>query len=92
MALEGRQWGGIRLSGVTSESNMDMQTHYAMAYSAAELRTFDCDRVRKMPLSGLDPSMLIGFLCKNEADWIDLRQRVTGVCGLFIDSFFFRGR
>jgi cysteine protease ATG4 len=30
-----------------------------------------------MPLSGLDPSMLIGFLCKNEADWIDLRQRVT---------------
>jgi len=30
-----------------------------------------------MPLSGLDPSMLIGFLCKDEADWIDLRERVT---------------
>jgi cysteine protease ATG4 len=38
------------LSGVTSESNLDMQTHYAMAYSAAELRTFHCDRVHKMPL------------------------------------------
>ena len=36
-----------------------------------------------MPLSELDPSMLIGFLCKNEADWIDLRQRVTDVCALF---------
>ncbi|KAJ7442939.1 peptidase family C54-domain-containing protein [Mycena galericulata] len=34
--------------------------HYARAYSAAELRTFHCERVRKMPLSGLDPSMLIG--------------------------------
>ncbi|KAJ6587414.1 hypothetical protein DFH09DRAFT_1359164 [Mycena vulgaris] len=32
--------------------------HYARAYSAGELRTFHCDRVRKMPLSGLDPSML----------------------------------
>ena len=57
--------------------------HYVNAYSPAELRTFHCERVRKMPLSGLDPSMLIGFLCKNEADWIDLRQRVTDVCALF---------
>ena len=26
--------------------------------------------------------MLIGFLCKNEEDWIDLRQMVTEVCSL----------
>ena len=32
-----------------------------------------------MPLSGLDPSMLIGFLCKTEADWIDLQRRVAEV-------------
>ncbi|KAH7921416.1 hypothetical protein BV22DRAFT_1198205 [Leucogyrophana mollusca] len=51
--------------------------HYVGAYSAAELRTFHCDRVRKMPLSGLDPSMLLGFLCKDESDWIDFRRRVT---------------
>ncbi len=36
--------------------------------------------VRKMPLSGLDPSMLIGFLCRDEADWWDFRKRVGEVC------------
>ena len=51
--------------------------------STAELRTFHCDRVRKMLLSRLDPGMLISFLCKNEEDWINLRQRVTEVCALF---------
>ncbi|KAF9808590.1 hypothetical protein IEO21_07806 [Rhodonia placenta] len=54
-----------------------VQRHYVAAYSSAELRTFHCDRVRKMPLSGLDPSMLIGFLCKDESDWIDFRRRIT---------------
>ncbi|KAJ7433638.1 hypothetical protein B0H11DRAFT_757814 [Mycena galericulata] len=52
------------------------EVHYARAYSAAELRTFHCERVRKMPLSGLDPSMLIGFVCRDEAEWMDLRRRV----------------
>ncbi|KAJ6473340.1 hypothetical protein C8R47DRAFT_1324442 [Mycena vitilis] len=52
------------------------QTFYAGAYSAAELRTFHCERVRKMPLSGLDPSMLIGFVCRSEEEWVDLRRRV----------------
>ncbi|TFY74660.1 hypothetical protein EWM64_g9352 [Hericium alpestre] len=54
-----------------------LQEHYVSAYRSEELRTFHCDRVRKMPLSGLDPSMLIGFLCKDEADWKDLRRRVA---------------
>ncbi|KAI0697475.1 hypothetical protein BC835DRAFT_1413706 [Cytidiella melzeri] len=54
-----------------------MQRHFATAYSATELKTFHCDRVRKMPLSGLDPSMLIGFLCKDESDWRDLKARIT---------------
>ncbi|KAL0576416.1 Cysteine protease atg4 [Marasmius crinis-equi] len=53
-----------------------LQEHLISAYNIAELRTFHCERVRKMPLSGLDPSMLIGFLCKDEADWQDLRRRV----------------
>ncbi|QRW05883.1 peptidase family C54 protein [Ceratobasidium sp. AG-Ba] len=51
--------------------------HYCASYSAAELRTFHCDRVRKMPLSALDPSMLLGFLCRDEADWKDFRARVA---------------
>ncbi|KAH7909440.1 cysteine protease required for autophagy [Hygrophoropsis aurantiaca] len=55
----------------------DAAEHYVSAYSAAELKTFHCDRVRKMPLSGLDPSMLLGFLCKDEGDWVDFRRRVT---------------
>ena len=73
--------GGSVLSGEAgSEAGLDAtQTHYVTSYSAAELRTFHCERVRKMPLSGLDPSMLIGFLCKTEADWIDLRRRVAEV-------------
>ncbi|KAG6863999.1 hypothetical protein C0991_001174 [Blastosporella zonata] len=53
-----------------------VQEFYITAYPAPELRTFHCERVRKMPLSGLDPSMLIGFLCKDEADWYDFRRRV----------------
>ena len=72
---------GSVLSGESgSGAGLDhTQTHYVTSYSAAELRTFHIERVRKMPLSGLDPSMLIGFLCKTEADWIDLRRRVAEV-------------
>lgn len=32
-----------------------------------------------MPLSGLDPSMLLGFLVRDEADWADLRTRISGL-------------
>ncbi|KAJ6542211.1 hypothetical protein DFH09DRAFT_1392888 [Mycena vulgaris] len=28
------------------------------------------------PLTGLDPSILIGFVCRDEVEWIDLRRRV----------------
>ncbi|KAJ7144641.1 hypothetical protein C8R44DRAFT_846331 [Mycena epipterygia] len=52
------------------------EAHFTRAYSSAELRTFHCARVRKMPLSGLDPSMLIGFVVRDEAEWIDLRRRI----------------
>ena len=79
--------GGSVLSGEPGpEAGLDhTQTHFVTSYSAAELRTFRCERVRKMPLSGLDPSMLIGFLCKTEADWIDLRLRVAEVSHAMLD-------
>jgi cysteine protease ATG4 len=67
---------------LSTESTGDLDPvaeHYVTQYSASELRTFHCDRVRKIPLSGLDPSMLLGFLCKDEADWIDFRNRVNEV-------------
>lgn len=59
------------------------EEHYVNAYGSVELRTFHCERVRKMPLSGLDPSMLLGFLCKDESDWEDFRRRVGEVCNPF---------
>lgn len=85
----GANGAGSEPSGATNENGLDQtQMHYVTSYSPAELKTFHCDRVRKMPLSGLDPSMLIGFLCKNEDDWIDLRQRVTDVCApYFVHTF-----
>ena len=70
---------------VASDVGLDpTQLHCATSYSGAEPRTFHCERVRKMPLSGLDPSMVIGFLCKTEADWIDLRRRVAEVRSLVV--------
>ncbi|KAG7095265.1 hypothetical protein E1B28_006038 [Marasmius oreades] len=65
------EYSEIAGSGLTP-----FQEHLISTYSVAELRTFHCDRVRKMPLSGLDPSMLIGFLCKTEVEWVDFRRRV----------------
>lgn len=68
------------LVGTGDRPGLDpIQEHYVSVYSIAELKTFHCERVRKMPLSGLDPSMLLGFLCKNEADWIDFRRRAGEV-------------
>ncbi|KAJ7239736.1 hypothetical protein C8J57DRAFT_1528079 [Mycena rebaudengoi] len=50
------------------------KTFYRRAYSPAELRTFHCEKVRTMPLSGLDPSMVIGFARRDAAD---LRRRIA---------------
>jgi cysteine protease ATG4 len=60
--------------------------HYCTAYTMPELNTFHCDKVRKMPVSSLDPSMLLGFLCRNEDDWKDFRARVdrVRVAALFV--------
>jgi hypothetical protein len=38
-----------------------------------------CERARKMALSELDTSMLIGLLCHDEAGLVDLRRRVGEV-------------
>ena len=37
---------------------------FTSVYSPLELATYHPERVRKMPLTGLDPSMLIGFLIR----------------------------
>jgi hypothetical protein len=72
----------LREPGATSDMGLyQEQIHYVTMCSPAELRTFHCDRVRKMPPSGLDHSMLISFLSKNEKLGRPL-PRVTEVCVL----------
>ena len=54
--------GGSVLSGeAASDAGLDATQAYLSSYSATGFLTL---RARKMPLSGLDPSMLIRFLCK----------------------------
>ncbi|KAJ7205872.1 hypothetical protein C8J57DRAFT_1734527 [Mycena rebaudengoi] len=50
---------------------------YQRAHAPVVLRTFHCEKVRKMPLSGLDPCMLLGFVCRDEGEWVDLRRRTA---------------
>ncbi|KAJ7266049.1 hypothetical protein C8J57DRAFT_1511001 [Mycena rebaudengoi] len=56
---------------------MRAEVLYLRAPSPAELRTFHCEKMRKMPLSGLDPSMLIRFACRGGVGWVDLRRRIA---------------
>ncbi|KAF7309607.1 Cysteine protease [Mycena indigotica] len=49
----------------------------ATAYSPTELHSYHCDKVRKMPISSLDPSMLVGFLVQDGQSWTDFRRRVS---------------
>ncbi|KAF8269991.1 hypothetical protein EI94DRAFT_1699168 [Lactarius quietus] len=61
--------GGSKLSGAASDVGLDpTQVYSVTSYSGAELRTFHYERMRKMPLSGLDPSIVIGFRCKTEGE------------------------
>jgi hypothetical protein len=53
---------------------------YAGAYPSSALQTFHPEKVRRMNLTALDPSMLLGFLVKDEADWEDLTARIRSVC------------
>jgi len=64
---------------VQGSNSSDSTKWFASAYTEAQLRTFHCDKIKKIPLSNVDPSMLLGFLCKNEADFQDFCQRVNKV-------------
>ncbi|KAA1070895.1 Cysteine protease atg4 [Puccinia graminis f. sp. tritici] len=45
---------------------------YAGAYPSSALQTFHPEKFQRRKLIALDPSMLLGFLVKDEADWEDL--------------------
>lgn len=69
-----------RASPPTARAEVDpLAAWFASAYAPQALQSFHCDKVRKMSFGQLDPSMLLGFLCKDEADWNDFRSRVANV-------------
>lgn len=69
-----------------SSIQVDPQTAwYVDAYPESAMRTFHCDKVKKMPLSGLDPSMLLGFLVRDQAEFDDFCDRVKRVSELHLD-------
>jgi hypothetical protein len=60
---------------------------YQRAHALVELRPLHCEKVHKMPMSGLHPSMLLGFVCRDEGEWVDLRRRralVRFLCFVFL--------
>lgn len=50
-------------------------------YSPEELESYHTRRLRRLHIKDMDPSMLIGFLIKNEADWVDWKDRVQSIPG-----------
>jgi hypothetical protein len=72
------EWETIELP-TPGEDDEALERCFGSLYTEAELRSFHCDRVRKMALSGLDPSMLVGLLCQTEAEWVDLCERLKQV-------------
>jgi hypothetical protein len=58
MMMEANRPGG---GEIHSDMNLVLQ-HYCSAYRMEELKMFHCERVRKMPMSGVGSDMLIGFL------------------------------
>jgi cysteine protease ATG4 len=50
-------------------------------YTDEEIGSCHTRRLRRINVREMDPSMLIGFLIQNEADWQSWRQQVSKVPG-----------
>ncbi|TKY86389.1 hypothetical protein EX895_004538 [Sporisorium graminicola] len=61
------------------EDQDDEHEWWSHAYTEAQTSTFHCDKVRRMPIKSLDPSMLLGFLVKGEEDLADLCARIKAL-------------
>ncbi|CBQ72338.1 related to ATG4-essential for autophagy [Sporisorium reilianum SRZ2] len=61
------------------EEHDDEDEWWSHAYTEAQTSTFHCDKVRRMPIKSLDPSMLLGFLVKDEEDLADLCARIKAL-------------
>ncbi|SCV69762.1 BQ2448_1156 [Microbotryum intermedium] len=56
-----------------------LEAFFTEAYADTALASYHCDKVRKMALASLDPSMLLGFLIQDEKDWDDFVVRVQAL-------------
>ncbi|CAJ0903997.1 1247_t:CDS:10 [Entrophospora sp. SA101] len=45
-------------------------------FTEEEMSTYHCETLRKIPISQLDPSMILGFYCRNSEDFEDFCQRI----------------
>lgn len=61
------------------EDKDDEDEWWSHAYSEAQTSTFHCEKVRRMPIKSLDPSMLLGFLVKDEESLQDLCARIKAL-------------
>lgn len=53
----------------------------ALGYSADEIATCHTRQLRGLKITDMDPSMLMGFLIKDEQDWEDWKKRLGEVPG-----------
>jgi cysteine protease ATG4 len=57
-------------------------------YTQEELDSYYTTRLRRIHIKDMDPSMLIGFLIKNDDDWADWKSRVQSSAGKPIVHIF----
>lgn len=50
---------------------------YANAYAPHELASFHAEHIHQMPASGIDPSMLLAFVCTSDDDLYMLRDHIA---------------
>lgn len=58
-----------------SERERALDDYFSRAYAPSELQSFHPERVRKIAISGLDPSMLVGFLVRSQEELDDWMRR-----------------
>ncbi|OQE72680.1 hypothetical protein PENNAL_c0093G10949 [Penicillium nalgiovense] len=57
-------------------------------YTQEELDSYYTSRLRRIHIKDMDPSMLIGFLVKDEDDWADWKERIQSTPGQPIVHIF----
>ncbi|KAJ6086918.1 hypothetical protein N7467_005832 [Penicillium canescens] len=57
-------------------------------YTSEELDSYYTSRLRRIHIKDMDPSMLIGFLIRDEDDWADWKQQIESTPGRQIVHIF----